>query len=614
MIRCRPHIRFPSLLAGLALVSTQMLLGFDGMRDAPLSPSYVQAEPTVMEQAPILLVNYCAGCHQAGRSGIDLDGVVDRRALRRDRHIWDKVLAVLHAEYMPPTKAPQPSAADRQLLIRWIEEQFASLQSDRDCRLVVRRLSRQEYANAVRDLLGALWQAPGDFPADDTEWDLAPALPVLPASVQPHYEAAADRVLAAVDFDAQLATGDADPQQGAQAFLAAVARRAYRGQVPADETARLAAIIDNAAGAGRAPADGLRAALREVLLSPRFLFCIEQRADAESTSSSSTVSEYELAARLATFLWRSVPDEALLQLADQGRLRTQLAEETRRMLHDPRAAAPARDFAGAWLVLDQVDAGYQLPVELRRAMRQETESVVAYIIEQDRNVLELIDADYTFLNEALATHYGITGVRGTEMRRVSVAGTPRGGLVTQGSFLTQTGTVGYASPVQRGKWIMTNLLGTPPPPPPPEVLNGFFQPFKGSGPASLHKVLAQHRALSSCAQCHAQIDGLGLALADFDGTGTWRPQPEAEELAVLPDGETLHNVTELKSYLLERRELFLRALGGKLLYHALGRKLQERDRPAVEHVAARVLPEPRFGNLLREVIGSTSFQRRVWEP
>ncbi len=351
-----------------------------------------------------------------------------------------------------------------------------------------------------------------------------------------------------------------------------------------------------------------------MLTSPRFLYHIERRADADHSSDRAEISEHELAARLAAFLWRSIPDDTLLRLADAGRLRTQLAEQTRRMLRDPRAANLPRDFAAAWLGLDQLDGFAHLPADLRQAMRQETECVVAHVVADDRSVLEFLDADYTFLNERLAAHYGIDGIRGPALRRVAVAGTPRGGLTSHASFLTMTAPAAIASPVQRGKWILANLLGTPPPPPPIEVLDGFFQPTKATRATSIHRVLAQHREHSSCADCHAQIDALGLALADFASDGAWQPQPEPDAWIVLPDGERLRNAADLKSYLLERRELFLRALAGKLLTYALGRPLRERDRPAIGRIAVRILPRPHFGNLLQEVVASDVFQRRVWEP
>jgi hypothetical protein len=608
-MRSRQHIRFQSLLAGLAILSLQFLFAVDGMR-ATVSPPRFADLALEPPEVPALMANYCSGCHQAGRAGIDLDGPINHRAVRRDQHTWEKILYALRCGAMPPARAPQPAPADRQRMIGWIEERFARLAAEGDCRLVVRRLRSREYSNAVRDLLGVSWAPPSDFPEDDPEWDLAVTMPALPEPLRREYEAAAAGIVATANFDTRLAGAD-----DAHALLATLAPRAYRGPVAADEMARLSAVLDRAISGGAVLADALRSALREVLVSPRFLFHVEQRALAEGAEDSA-ISEHELAARLAAFLWQSIPDETLLHLADTGRLRLQLAEQVHRMMRDPRAASLARDFAGGWLKLDRLDEGSNVAEELLQAMRQETEHVVAHIVGEDRSVLELLDADYTFLNEQLATHYGIAGVRGSVMRRVSVAGTPRGGLVTQGSFLVLTSENDRAAPVQRGKWILTNLLGTPPPPPPIDVLNGFFQPVKGNGAVSVHQALALHREHTSCARCHAQLDGIGLALADFDSHGAWQRQaePAAEELVVMPDGEKLRNAADLKSYLLDRRELFLRALGGKLLSYGLGRKLQESDRAALEPVAAGVLAEPRFGNVLVRVIESTPFQSRAWEP
>jgi hypothetical protein len=608
-MRSRQHIRFQSLLAGLAILSLQFLFGLDGMR-ASVTPSRWGGPALEPAEVPALVANYCGGCHQAGRAGIDLDGPINHRAVRRDQHTWERILYALRRSAMPPARAPQPAPTDRQRMIGWIEGQFASIAAEGNCRLVVRRLRTREYANAIRDLLGVSWTPPTDFPEDDPEWDLAVTMPALPEPLRRGYEAAAAAIIAAADLDIRVARAD-----DAHTLLAALARQAYRGHVATDEMTRLSAMLDGAVSAGVSVTDALRSALREVLVSPRFLFHVEHRGLAEDAEDSA-ISEHELAARLAAFLWQSIPDQTLLHLADTGRLRAQLGEQVRRMMRDPRAAPLARDFAGTWLTLDRLDEMPSVPAELRQAMRQEAEYVVAHIVGEDRSVLELLDADYTFLNERLAIHYGIAGVRGSAMRRVSVAGTPRGGVVTQGSFLALTSENDRAAPVQRGKWILTNLLGTPPPPPPIDVLNGFFQPVKGNGAVSVHQALALHREHTSCARCHAQIDGVGLALADFDSHGAWQPQaePAPGELVVMPDGEKLRNAADLKSYLLDRRELFLRALGGKLLSYSLGRKLQESDRAALEQVAVGALAEPRFGNLLLRMVESTPFQSRAWLP
>jgi hypothetical protein len=614
-------VRFHSLLAGLTLLAANALTGLDSARFAPACVQSVSPTHS-LDNAPSLVTNYCAGCHQAGRARIDLDGPTDRRAVRRDRPVWTKVLGALRNGVMPPTIAAQLSAADRQLLIRWLEGQFAALEADRVCRLVVRRLRRSEYTNTIRDLFGINWQPPDAFPDDDDAWDLAVQLPTLPAALREQYEAAAQRAVALANLGARLAVADAGAAERSHMLLASLARRAYRGPVPADEAARLHSIVDRALSAGASESDALRAALRDVLTSSHFLFVIEQRADADNPSERTLTNEHELAARLAAFLWQSVPDETLLQLADEGRLRPALAEQLQRMLRDPRAATFARDFAGGWLGLDQLVHKAKVAADLRQAMRQETEHFVGYIVEQDRSVLEFLDANYAFVNERLATHYGIAGIRGSAMQRVSLTGTfatsraARGGLLTQGSFLALTSFEGLPSPVQRGKWILTNLLGTPPPAPPAGLLDGFGQLPGATGPASVRESLARHREHTSCAHCHAQIDGLGLALEEFDGQGAWRPHDESlpPEAIVLPDGDTLHGVDGLKSYLLERRMQFFRALGGKLLGNALGRKLRQHDQAALEHVAEQVLPQPRFGNLLLEVVQSAPFQMRAWEP
>ena len=349
-----------------------------------------------------------------------------------------------------------------------------------------------------------------------------------------------------------------------------------------------------------------------MLTSPHFLYRVETRPDPDDGTST----ELELASRLSFFLWSSAPDDELLTLAEQGLLRQNLAAQARRMLRDPRTHTLAASFADAWLGLARLDAMKQIEAPLRQAMRQETEQFVAGIIQEDRSVLEFLDADYTFLNERLAAHYGIPGIEGDHWRRVAVAGTPRGGLLTQASLLALSAPDGEAGAVQRGKWVLGTLLGTPPPAPPSGLLEAFGKVPRNFGAGSARQLLARHRAQPSCAHCHAKIDGLGAALEDFDAAGAWRPQPRRlpGEEVVLPTGEPMNGPADLKRYLLKHRLLFVRALGGKLLSYALGHPLQKRDGPILDDLAARVVDDPRFSCVVLEVIGSDSFQARLVNP
>jgi Protein of unknown function (DUF1592)/Protein of unknown function (DUF1588)/Protein of unknown function (DUF1595)/Protein of unknown function (DUF1585)/Protein of unknown function (DUF1587) len=636
-MQCRKRPWLPPLLAGVGLLLGANTLPWTGNgRRAPLAA----AAPVVLSAAPALLNTYCSGCHSSGRARIDLNGPVDRRVLRRDQPMWEGVLSKLRTGTMPPRRFPQPSVGERDHLIHWLEQELVGLKEDRVKRLVVRRLRRTEYRNIVRDLTGIDWQAGKDFPKDDGGWDLALTLPALPAALRAGYQAAADDILSALhvpDLCARLAPATsgatefppASPApgvsgkplaegqvEGALGLLAAFARRAFRRRLTVAEVEDLDAAFDRAVQDSGSWEDGIKVALGRVLTSPHFLYRIETRPDPDGEPEKGAITDLELASRLAFFLWSSAPDDELLTLAEHGLLRQDLAAQTRRMLQDPRARPLAAAFADAWLGLARLDGMTEVEAALRRAMRQETEQFFAWILQEDRSVLEFLDADYTFLNERLARHYGIPGIEGEEWRRVAVAGTLRGGLLTQASILTLMAPDGQAGIVQRGKWVLGNVLGTPPPAPPSGLLAAFGQIRRNQGPGTARQLLARHRENPSCAHCHAKIDALGAALEDFDAAGAWRPRPPrgpADDV-VLASGEALQGPADLKRYLLKQQPLFIRALSGKLLSYALGHPLQERDGPVLDGIAARTLADPRFSRVVLEVIGSASFQAPLVNP
>jgi mono/diheme cytochrome c family protein len=328
--------------------------------------------------------------------------------------------------------------------------------------------------------------------------------------------------------------------------------------------------------------------------------------------------QFALASRLAVFLWKSVPDAELLAQARRGVLRHNLAGQVQRMLKDSRARHFAAGFADSWLKLRRLYIVPGVDAPLLAAMRQETERFVEYIIREDRSVLEFLDADYTFLNERLARHYGIAGVRGDELRRVPVPGTPRGGLLTQATILMLTSRGEQTSPVHRGKWVLDNLLDTPPPAPPTGLLNALKQTRKAFEPGTVRQLLEQHRAHPSCAHCHSKIDGLGFALENFDAIGHWRTQDNHRPLdasATLPSGESFNGPVELKAYLRGKKELFIRCLSGKLLSYALGRSLEDSDRAALAHVPERAAAtQHRFGSVVVQVVKSDPFQTGFDQP
>ncbi len=610
-VKCRRHVRFGSLLAGLALLVAQTLSGAGAAR--PAYPSHFTAEPTDVDAAcdgAGLVAIYCAGCHQSGRARIDFDGPIDFRAIRADRPTWEKVLEAVRDGKMPPKRWMQPTEADRRRIVAWIEQGFAAADAAANRPRWVRRLLGREYVRAAQDLLGADRLPDLVLPPDDAGWDPADEPLELPAPLRPTYAAAADALVGAFnDSSLTAAFAPAEPdlaESGIPRALAAWARRAYRRPLSAAEAAELHAVFVGATRGPGAVADGLRAALKHVLTSPAFLYL---RETGPAPGTDAPAGEEELASRISFLLWGTTPDEKLLDLAGRSELRPQLAAQVSRLLADARSGALAEELADGWLGLAALTRAEHVDPSLRTAMRAETTRLLACVIRENRSVLELLDADYSFVNEALANHYGIPGVAGAHFRRVSLAGTPRAGLLTHASVLTITAPGGVPSAVQRGKWLLTSLLGEPPPAPPAGLLEAFNQVPREGTQASQRETLARHRAHASCAHCHAPIDGLGLALEHFDSQGAWRPAADASagEPTVLPDGAVLRGPADLRDYLVRRRASFVRALAGKLLEMATGRKLRSADAVALDDIVTRVLPEPRFARLVAELVQSGLF-------
>jgi hypothetical protein len=322
---------------------------------------------------------------------------------------------------------------------------------------------------------------------------------------------------------------------------------------------------------------------------------------------------------MSYFLWSSMPDDELFDLAAKGQLRANLSAQIRRMLKDPKSSALTDNFAGQWLQLRAIDNVAPDPStfpdfdeSLRSAMAKETQLFFNAIIQEDRSVLDFIDADFTFVNARLAKHYGIPGITGDDFQRVSLAGSERGGVITQASVLTITSYPGRTSPVQRGKWVLENLLDAAPPPPPPNVpALAEGKELKGT----LRQRMEQHRTDPACANCHAQMDGIGFALENFDATGAWRTrdanQDPIDAAGTLPGGVSFKGPVELRRILLDRREEFVGCLVGKMLTFALGRGLESYDRRTTDAIAAAMKGNGyRFSVLIDQIIRSEPFQKR----
>lgn len=414
----------------------------------------------------------------------------------------------------------------------------------------------------------------------------------------------------------------ADEDGCAKRIISTLARRAWRKQVSDPEIQVPLKFYEDAKKDGSFES-GIEMALRAILVSPHFLFRIEQDPSNVAPGTAYRLSDTELASRLSFFLWSSIPDDELLDVAVKGTLKQPavLEREVRRMLADARSESLVNNFAEQWLYLRNLAAANpdarmfpDFDDNLRQAFRRETEMFFESIMREDRNVLDLLQANYTFVNERLAKHYGIPNVYGSRFRRVTFGPDDhRGGLLSQGSILTVTSYATRTSPVIRGKWVLTNILGTPPPPPPPNV-----PPLKdagnGAAPQTMRERMAQHRANPACAGCHKLMDPIGFSLENYDATGRWRTADSGTPVDAaggLPDGSTFDGLDGLKKALLARPELFVSTTTEKLLTYALGRGVEDYDEPAVRAIVQGAKAHDySFSSLVLGIVNSTPFQMR----
>ncbi len=414
----------------------------------------------------------------------------------------------------------------------------------------------------------------------------------------------------------------ADERRCATSIVSTLARRAFRRPVPASELGTLMEFYD--VGRRQGSFDrGIQLAVRRVLADPAFLFRAERERPGLPLARPYRVSDFELASRLSFFLWSSVPDDELLTLAEQGRLSspTVYRDQMRRMLADPKADALIANFSGQWLQLRNLERVAPNPLEfpdfdddLRQGFRKETELFFGSIVREDRSALDLLKADYTFVNGRLARHYGIPGVNGAQFRRVTVTQEARKGILGQGSVLTLTSQPNRTSPVKRGKWVLENLLGAPPPPPPPNVPD-LKEGADLPRPKTMKERMAEHRANPTCANCHRLMDPIGLAMENFDGVGAWRIRDAGVRIdttSQLSDGTSVDGIVSLRDSLLRRPEIFVRTMTENLLVYALGRGLTAADQPTVRAILRDAQPGGyRFSALVSGIVNSTPFRMRM---
>lgn len=617
-----------ALLAGAWIALPAHLNGAD--KDKPIDPlSFDRSiEP--------MLGKLCYGCHndEKTKGDVNLRQDHDLRQVVDHRKTWLTALKEVTEKEMPPEKAKvQPTEAERELLIKFIDKTVNNL----DCTHVVdpgkplaRRLNRNEYGNAIQDVLGINADVASTLPADGISYgfdNIGDALTMSPLLVDRYYDAAG-KALAALWRDplalARILTPKPNDQAGeaaaARAIIARFAERAYRKPVSSSHLDRLMVVYGKARAKTAHFDEAVRPMLQAVLISPRFLVRIED--DQPDATGAYTVSAYDLASRLSFFLWSGPPDAELLSAAANGALLTpiEIEKQARRMLSDPRSSALAENFAGQWLQLRSLEDMHpdqkhfpDFTPSLKKAFTDEANLFISEIVHQDRPITDLIDADFTYLNEELAKHYGITGITGTQMRRVTLTDHRRGGVVTMGALLTVTSDPARTNIPRRGNYLMGTILGQAPPPPPAMVPP--LEQSTGTGVAlTVREMLEVHRRKAECAVCHAKIDPLGFSLDNYNAIGQWQDQEAGKPVdasGVLPSGEKFEGPIALKKILMDRTPAFARTMTEQMLIYVLGRGLIYQDDCVLKDAQASLAKNGyRFSSLILTIVTSFPFTHR----
>ena len=589
-----------------------------------------------------LFRKYCHRCHREGElsGNIDLARDVDLRMLLDHRENWEKARVALTASEMPPSDERQPSDEERSLLLKFLEKTLDQL----DCteakdpgRPILRRLNRTEYDNCVEDLTGLRLSLAEGFVPDGTGYgfdNIAESLSFSPVQIEQYHGAAkaiVDAVRACKETKPDVydrAFGQPLPidagaveatQQARQAILS-FASRAFRRPVDTKFVDKLMALYAKARSKGESHVSSQEYLIRVVLISPQFLTRVEQ--SQPGTTDPYQVDDYELAARLSFFLWSRSPDETLLKLAERGALSQPdvLGEQTARMLVDSRSIALVDNFFGQWLSLKDIDDHHpdastfpEFDESLRSSMKEEVRRSLLELVQQNRSIMALIDADYTYLDQRLAKHYGLDGVTGDEVRRVALTDRLRGGILTSAAFLMSQADPTRTNIPRRGNFIAGRILGAPPPPPPPNIPS-LESVVKEGEKKSLRQILELHRSQPACANCHAKMDPLGFGLENYDAIGRWRTEDGGfpiDASGQLISGRVFSGPEELKAVLLEQKDAFAKTFARNLLIYAYGRGLQGSD----ECVVRDVLESSKqggyaFGEMVAGIVRSYPFSHR----
>ncbi len=581
------------------------------------------------------LAQHCVACHSGdeAEAGIAFDRYSTSANVQTEYDLWEKAVRLIRDRQMPPPEEPQPTADELVAVATAIQAELATF----DCtaeqhpgRVTLRRLNKAEYNNTIRDLIGLDLKLADDFPSDDVGngfdniGDVLSLPPVLLEKYLTAAQSVAEQAFADPQARGRVLVHSAPTDDGriavARRNVREFTERAFRRPITEDEEARLFAIMKFAYEQDSSMDEIFKTVIAAVLSNPHFLFRIERDADSNDEDGIRELNSFEMASRLSYFLWSSMPDKALFDLARSGKLTRSkdIAAQAKRMLADPKSKALVDNFAGQWLQLRDVSRLMPDPElfpdfdgELRTAMRRETELFFESMINENRSVLGFLNADFTFVNERLARHYGIPGVKGPEFQQVALnAG--RRGILTHAGILMLTSNPTRTSPVKRGKWILENILAEPPRPPPanvPELEDD------GETLGSLREQMEQHRSNPACSVCHLKMDAIGFGLEHFDAIGAWRDRDgrfDIDASGELPGGQKFAGAEELMEILVrEKKTEFCRCLAGKMLTYALGRGLSSYDRCTINDVVRNLEQnEYRFEALITAIVTSDPFTMR----
>lgn len=609
-----------------------------------------------------VLQKHCFSCHNGAdkKGGLNLEDVFFVNEIIRNGAAWAKVTESIASGEMPPRNKPRLSEEEKKAVIDGIDGFLAEALQEPDPGLVtMRRLSNREYRYSVLDLLGVDFDTKNFFPADGSGGEgfdnHARVLFITTLSFERYYEAAQLIVDRAYEDPAvwrrivprpyerglleqiyiwwhRFWRGEDISMRGpvlaAEDILLPLAARAYRRFPENAELDKLTGIFAKVYASLEDESDrfdrSIKESLKVILISPNFLYRHEVDLPLEKPY---PISGFELASRLAYFLWSSLPDDELLNLAYRGDLHDEkvLSDQVHRMLADPRSRRFSESFATQWLgvstLLDAHDVDStrypELTPELRRAMYDETIAFFHHVLTERQTFLDLLDSDYAFLNEPLARHYGVGKVEGDDFVLVDLPNRRRGGVLGLGSVLTSTSLATRTSPVLRGKWVLEQILGTPAPPPPPDVPD-LEAAAQANSELDFREVLELHRSKPACISCHQRMDPIGLGLENFDAIGRWREgygEQPIDASGVLVDGTAFEGPAELKQILLQEKALFARNLTRKMLSFALGREIRFQDKPTVDHLSEHLLENDfHTVSFITELVTSFPFRYRKSDP